>query len=38
METLFAAYQSAGTGRKVLLPFATNAAKPIDLWWHPEKA
>jgi predicted dehydrogenase len=38
MEALFAAYQSAGTGRKVLLPFATNAAKPIDLWWHPEKA
>jgi predicted dehydrogenase len=37
MEVLFAAYQSAGTGRKVSLPFASTAAKPIDLWWHPEK-
>lgn len=32
MEILFAAYESAGTGRKVSLPFATKAAKPIDLW------
>lgn len=32
MEILFAAYESAGTGRKVLLPFETKAAKPIDLW------
>jgi predicted dehydrogenase len=32
METLFAAYESAGTGRKVSLPFKTDAAKPIDLW------
>lgn len=36
MEVMFAAYQSAGTGRKVRLPFASNAAKPIDLWWKPE--
>ena len=36
MEALFAAYQSAGTGRKVTLPFSTQAAKPIELWWHPE--
>ncbi|MFV1966307.1 MAG: Gfo/Idh/MocA family protein, partial [Pirellulaceae bacterium] len=32
MEVLFAAYESAGTGRKVKLPFRTDAAKPIDLW------
>lgn len=32
MEVLFAAYESAGTGRKVTLPFKTQAAKPIDLW------
>jgi predicted dehydrogenase len=32
LEALFAAYESAGTGRKVALPFSTPAAKPIDLW------
>jgi predicted dehydrogenase len=32
MEALFAAYESAGTGRKVALPFATNATRPWDLW------
>ena len=32
IETLFAAYESAGTGRKVEMPFKTDAAKPIDLW------
>jgi len=32
MEVLLAAYESAGTGRKVALPFKTDAAKPIDLW------
>ncbi len=32
MEVLFAAYESAGTGRKVPLPFKTTAAKPWDLW------
>jgi myo-inositol 2-dehydrogenase / D-chiro-inositol 1-dehydrogenase len=32
LEVIFAAYESAGTGRKVLLPFATDAARPIDLW------
>jgi predicted dehydrogenase len=35
MEVLFAAYESAGTGRKVMLPFKTNAAKPFDLWKGP---
>ena len=32
MEILFAAYESARTGQKVMLPFQTDAAKPIDLW------
>jgi myo-inositol 2-dehydrogenase / D-chiro-inositol 1-dehydrogenase len=32
LEALFAAYESARTGCKVNLPFATPAAKPIDLW------
>ncbi len=32
LEILFAAYESARTGRKVVLPFVTDAAKPIDLW------
>ena len=32
LEAVFAAYESAGTGRKVALPFATDAKKPIDLW------
>jgi myo-inositol 2-dehydrogenase/D-chiro-inositol 1-dehydrogenase len=32
LETLFAAYASAGSGRKVSLPFKTKAAKPFDLW------
>jgi len=32
LEAIFAAYESARTGRKVTLPFRTDAAKPIDLW------
>ncbi len=32
LELLYAAYASAGTGRKVLLPFAPKVAKPVDLW------
>jgi predicted dehydrogenase len=32
LEAIFAAYESAGTGKKVMLPFKSNAAKPIDLW------
>jgi predicted dehydrogenase len=35
LEAVFAAYESARTGRKVMLPFATTALKPIDLWQHP---
>ena len=32
LEILFAAYESAGSGRKIALPSATRADKPIDLW------
>jgi myo-inositol 2-dehydrogenase/D-chiro-inositol 1-dehydrogenase len=32
LEIIFAAYASAGEGRKISLPFQTDAAKPIDLW------
>lgn len=38
LEAVFAAYASAGTGRKVSLPFATDAARPIDLWRPERKA
>jgi predicted dehydrogenase len=32
LEVIFAAYESAGTGRRVALPFTTKATRPIDLW------
>ena len=32
LEIMCAAYRSAGTGRKVSLPFLAKAAKPVDLW------
>jgi myo-inositol 2-dehydrogenase/D-chiro-inositol 1-dehydrogenase len=32
LEVIFAAYESARTGRKVELPFPTEAKKPFDLW------
>src|SRR5262245_6742478 len=32
LEAIFAAYESARTGRKVNLPFKTDAKKPHDLW------
>lgn len=32
LEAIFAAYQSAGSGKKVKLPFRTRAPKPYDLW------
>jgi len=32
LEVLFAAYASAREGRRIELPFATDAARPIDLW------
>ena len=36
MEVLYAAYASAGLGRKITLPFRPRGiAKPIDLWKQP---
>jgi len=32
MELMLAAYESAGTGRRVALPFHPKVKKPIDLW------
>jgi len=32
LEVIFAAYESARSGRKIELPFHTTAARPIDLW------
>lgn len=32
LEVIFAAYESAGTGKKVFLPFQTNVDKPYKLW------
>lgn len=32
LEMLYAAYASARTGQKVMLPFAPKVSKPIDLW------
>jgi myo-inositol 2-dehydrogenase / D-chiro-inositol 1-dehydrogenase len=38
-EVLYAAYASAGLGRKIEMPFRpTGIAKPIDLWKKPELA
>jgi predicted dehydrogenase len=36
LEAIVAAYASAGSGRKIQLPFASDAAKPIDLWHKPQ--
>jgi predicted dehydrogenase len=33
LAVIFAAYESARTGRKVPFPFESPARKPIDLWW-----
>jgi hypothetical protein len=35
---MMAAYESARTGRKVKLPFHTQARKPIDLWLTSRRA
>jgi len=32
LEVICAAYQSARTGHRVTLPFATDAKRPVDLW------
>jgi myo-inositol 2-dehydrogenase / D-chiro-inositol 1-dehydrogenase len=32
LEVIFAAYESAATGRRISLPFACDASRPVDLW------
>ena len=36
LEIIYAAYASAGTGKKIMLPFTPKVEKPIDLWLSPE--
>lgn len=39
LEIIYAAYASAGEGKKISLPFSPEVKKPIDLWLNgPEKA
>ena len=38
LEVIFAAYESARTGRKVALPFKTAAKRPYELWRPPQKS
>lgn len=35
LEIIYAAYASAGQGKKILLPFTPKVEKPIDLWLNP---
>jgi predicted dehydrogenase len=35
LEIMYAAYASAGQGKKIMLPFTPKVAKPIDLWLNP---
>jgi hypothetical protein len=35
LEAHFAAYASAGEGRRIDLPFRTDAQRSIDLWQRP---
>lgn len=35
LEILYAAYASAGQGKKIMLPFKADVKKPIDLWLNP---
>lgn len=37
LEIIYAAYASAGTGKKIELPFKVDVKKPIDLWLNPSK-
>ena len=37
LEVIYAAYASAGLGRKIPLPFKPVVTKPIDLWLHPSE-
>lgn len=35
LEMIYAAYASAGQGKKIMLPFTSKVSKPIDLWHVP---
>jgi len=35
LEMIYAAYASAGQGKKIMLPFSAKVKKPIDLWLNP---
>jgi myo-inositol 2-dehydrogenase / D-chiro-inositol 1-dehydrogenase len=37
LELIYAAYASAGEGRKIMLPFKADVKKPIDLWLNKKK-
>jgi predicted dehydrogenase len=37
LEILYAAYASAGTGKKITLPFKAHVQKPVDLWLNPSE-
>jgi len=37
LEILYAAYASAGQGKKIMLPFKADVKKPIDLWLNSAK-
>jgi len=32
LEIIYAAYASAGEGKKITLPFTPKVTRPIDLW------
>jgi len=35
LEVIYAAYASAGQGKKISLPFSPVVKKPVDLWLNP---
>lgn len=37
LEIIYAAYASAGQGKKIILPFSPKVEKPVDLWLTPTK-
>jgi predicted dehydrogenase len=37
LEMVYAAYESAGTGRKVVPGSRRGVRRPIDLWWSPPR-
>lgn len=37
LELIYAAYESAGTGKKITLPFSAKVSKPVDLWLNNQK-